>query len=140
MIAQQARPDRLGGNYWRLFTATSVSNLGDGLMLVAVPWLASTITRDPMQIALVTLATRLPWLLFSLPAGVLTDRFDRRHLVAWMDVLRCAAILAFGCVVLANQAALASPEDIAAGAAQPAGDRTPLLIARYATALLIGCA
>lgn len=72
-----ARP-RLGANYWRLFSASALANLGDGLMSVAVVWLASALTRDATSIALVGLASRLPWLLFSLPAGVLSDRYDRR--------------------------------------------------------------
>ena len=78
----------LGRNYWKLWIASVVSNFGDGVAFIAYPWLASAITRDPVQIALVAVATRLPWLVFSLPAGVITDRVDRRKLVAWMDVVR----------------------------------------------------
>lgn len=71
-----------------LFSATAISNLGDGVSALAFPWLASLITRDPTLIALVAFATRLPWLLFALPAGVLTDRADRRRLMVQADVFR----------------------------------------------------
>jgi MFS family permease len=131
---------RLGGNYWKLFSASTVANLGDGLMAVAIPWLASAITRDPLQIALVALATRVPWLLFSLPAGVITDRFDRRRLVAMMDVARCVAIFAFAAVVMVNQGNLSSPEAIADGSADPPGNAFVLLALLYVTALLVGFA
>ena len=69
--ADHAGPMRtpLGLNYWRLWIASVISNLGDGISGVAYPWLASAVTRDPVHIALVGVATRLPWLLFSLPAG-----------------------------------------------------------------------
>jgi len=77
----------LGRNYWKLWTASVISNLGDGVAFIAYPWLASAVTRDPVQIALVAVATRVPWLVFTLPAGVITDRIDRRRLVAWMDVI-----------------------------------------------------
>jgi hypothetical protein len=30
--------------------------------------------------------SRLPWLVFTLFAGVLTDRFNRKHIVAAMNV------------------------------------------------------
>lgn len=50
-----------------------VPNLGDGVAGVAYPWLASAVTRDPLQIALIGVANRLPWLLFSLPAGVIVS-------------------------------------------------------------------
>jgi MFS family permease len=76
------------GRYWRLWGAVASSNLGDGLVSLAFPWLASLLTRDPMAIAGVALATRLPWLLFSLQAGVLGDRLDRRRLMVSANTMR----------------------------------------------------
>ena len=75
-------------NFQRLFWATGITNLGDGISAMAVPWLAATITRDPCLVALVTFAMRMPWLLFSLPAGVVIDRADRRRLILRADILR----------------------------------------------------
>ncbi|MEM7440686.1 MAG: MFS transporter [Pseudomonadota bacterium] len=75
-------------NFRLLFSASAISNLGDGVSALAFPWLATLITKDPTLIALVAAATRLPWLLFALPAGVLTDRADRRRLMIMADLLR----------------------------------------------------
>ncbi len=72
----------------RLFFASSITNLGDGVSVLAFPWLASLITRDPFLISLVGFATRLPWLLFTLPAGVITDRANRLRLIVNADLLR----------------------------------------------------
>src|SRR4029077_8548200 len=69
---------RLGASYHKLFISTTISNIGDGMSLIAYPWLASAITRTPLLIAAVALVQRLPWLVFTLPAGVITDRVDRR--------------------------------------------------------------
>jgi len=80
--------EKLGISYWKLWSATAISNLGDGVSTVAYPWLASATTRSPMLIALVPLAQRLPWLIFTLPAGVITDRYDRRKIIVAMDFLR----------------------------------------------------
>lgn len=130
----------LGRNYWKLFSASVMTNLGDGLMSVALVWLASAITRDALLIALVGLASRLPWLLFSLPAGVITDRFDRRHLVAWMDVARVVVIAGFAVVVLLHQEGLPTPEQLASGEV-PASDSSGLLLAMLClVSLLLGCA
>ena len=71
-----------------LFSATAVSNLGDGVSALAFPWLATLITRDPALVALVAFATTLPWLLFSVPVGVLVDRYDRRLLMVRADLFR----------------------------------------------------
>ena len=77
---------KLGKNYWRLWTAHATSNLGDGLATVAFPWLASAVTRDPFLIAFIAVMSRLPWLIFTLPAGVITDRFDRKKIIVAMDL------------------------------------------------------
>jgi len=84
---------KLGKNYWRLWTAHATSNLGDGLATVAFPWLASAVTRDPFLIALITVMSRLPWLIFTLPAGVITDRFDRKKIIVAMDIAQGALAL-----------------------------------------------
>jgi hypothetical protein len=62
----------LGPGYVKLWTASAVSNLGDGVDIVALPLLAATLTKNPVAFAGVTLASRLPWLLIALPAGVLS--------------------------------------------------------------------
>ncbi|MEM7378725.1 MAG: MFS transporter [Pseudomonadota bacterium] len=90
LSAQQRR------NYRALVAASALSNLADGLLIVALPWLASELTRDPVLIALVTAATRLPWLLLTLPAGLMSDRMARVPLLRWADRARAllAAVLA----------------------------------------------
>lgn len=129
----------LGANYRKLFTSATAANLGDGLMAVALVWLASAVTRDALAIAAVGVASRIPWLVFSLPAGVITDRFDRRKLVAWMDVSRVVVVAALGVLVLRHQDGLPTPGELAAGAPEPASG--PLLIvALCVAALLLGCA
>jgi MFS family permease len=81
-------------NYRLLFGAGALTNLGDGMVALALPWLATLMTRDPLAIAAVAAAGRLPWLFFSIPAGVIVDRTDRRKLIARADLLRAAIVLA----------------------------------------------
>ena len=71
---------QLGAPFRLLWSATWLSNLGDGIALVAVPLAAASLTRDPLLIAAVASAQRLPWLLFVLVSGVIVDRSDRRRL------------------------------------------------------------
>ena len=88
-------------NYHLLFVGSAGSNLGDGIALLAFPWLATLISRDPVHIAMVAMAARLPWFLFSLPAGVLIDRSDRQSLLVGSDSLRTLLSLAVVFFVLA---------------------------------------
>jgi MFS family permease len=79
---------------------------------VAYPWLASAVTRNPILVALVAVAQRLPWLVFTLPAGVITDRVDRRRAMFTMDMLRGLLTLAVAFAVLAEQGALPGPDQL----------------------------
>jgi len=81
-------------NYRLLFGAGALTNLGDGLVALALPWLATLMTRDPIAIATVAAAVRLPWLLFALPAGVIIDQTDQRRLIARVDMLRAGIVFA----------------------------------------------
>lgn len=79
---------RRNRNYRLLISSTALSNLGDGVSVLALPWLASLISRDPLHIAIVAFASRLPWMLIALPAGVITDRVNRQKLIIRSDLAR----------------------------------------------------
>lgn len=135
---EKAPRTRLSRNYWRLWTASVISNLGDGIAAIAYPWLASAVTRDPVLIALIAVAQRLPWLFFTLPAGVITDRSDRRTVMVAMDVTRAALTGVIAFAVLSAQSGLPSPEALAAGAAVQSNLGLYLIL--VAAALLMGMA
>jgi MFS family permease len=128
---------RLGTDYSKLFSASAVSNLGDGIGAIAYPWLASAITRNPFLIALVAVVQRLPWLLFSLPAGVITDRHDRRTLMVWSNVARGGLTAFVAVVVLIRADALPGP-DAVADAATVVGTDMVLYALVLAATLLLG--
>ncbi len=86
--------DRRGadGAFGRLWAAGAVSNIGDGVMVAALPLLATTLTDDARLVALVPAAARLPWLVVALPAGVLVDRGDRRRLILAANAVRAVLV------------------------------------------------
>jgi len=98
----QPRPVPLGRGYWGLWAATGVSSLGDGMVILALPLLAASITRDGLALAGVLVAARLPWLLVSLPLGALADRQDRRRMAVTVEVARMTVLLAFGVALAAG--------------------------------------
>ncbi|MFM7351174.1 MAG: MFS transporter [Actinomycetota bacterium] len=108
---------KLGKNYWRLWTAHATSNLGDGLATVAFPWLASAVTRDPFLIALITVMNRLPWLIFTLPAGVITDRFDRKKIIVAMDIAQGALALVLAGAIYLERNSLPALNNLTASTA-----------------------
>jgi MFS family permease len=96
----------LGPDFAKLWTASTVSNLGDGVTLVAGPLLAASLTRNPLLVAALTFAQRLPWLLFSLLSGALVDRLDRRRVMVAADLFRAAVIGLLGLAVLLDAASI----------------------------------
>jgi hypothetical protein len=44
-------PDRLGLPFWKLWSASSLSNLADGLVKIALPLVAVTLTDSPGLVA-----------------------------------------------------------------------------------------
>jgi MFS family permease len=76
------------------------------MYLAALPLLAATLTRDPLPVSVVTFAGWLPWLLFSLPAGALVDRLDRRRVMWTVDATRAAVVAALTVAVLAGWAGI----------------------------------
>lgn len=118
----KSRPYRL------LFSATAVSNLGDGVSALAFPWLATLITRDPALIALVAFATRLPWLLLSIPAGIIIDRHDRRLLMVRADLFRL--LITAGVIALIYSVP----------SFPPSGDALTYILALSGLAFLLGSA
>jgi Na+/melibiose symporter-like transporter len=93
-------------NFRLLWGATALSNLGDGLRLVAMPLLAITVTSDPRLIAGVTVAQRLPWLFFILLGGALADRYDRRLLRMWLDVARALVMSVLVAAIVLDQTSI----------------------------------
>jgi MFS family permease len=82
----------LGPAYQRVWWANTVSSVGDGAVTAALPLLAVTITKDPRLIALVSAAFFLPWLLLSLPAGAVADRYDRVALMWRAQAIQCVVV------------------------------------------------
>lgn len=95
---------RLPPAYWRLWTASTISNLGDGVFIVALPLFAARLTRSELSIAFIGVVGALPWLVLSLPIGAVVDRVDHRRLMVRADVFRAAVIGAVTIAVAAGEA------------------------------------
>lgn len=126
-----ARYDQTG-QFPKFIAASGLSNLADGIAVVVWAWVASLLSRDPLLIALMPVALRLPWFLLALPAGIITDRVDRRHLILAMDIIR-TVVFCIAAFVIWSALPLQNPAD--------KGTATPgLFLALVGCALLVGSA
>ncbi len=83
-----------------LWTANVLSNTGGWMATTGAAWEMTSLTQEPIFVALLSAAGTLPMFLFCFFAGVLADRFDRRRYIivcqVWMmGVAAALAVLAF---------------------------------------------
>jgi len=75
-------------DYMLLWGGQVVSVLGGGISGIAFPLLVLALTHSPAQAGLVGAFGGLPYLVLSLPAGALVDRWDRKRVMILCDVGR----------------------------------------------------
>ncbi|WP_233621711.1 MFS transporter [Amycolatopsis sp. WAC 04182] len=89
----------LGSAYRRLWSASGLSNLADGIVKIALGLVAVQFTRSPALIAGLAFVSSLPWLLFALHAGVLADRVDRRRAMLAANLVRAGLLAALAVAI-----------------------------------------
>lgn len=80
----------LGKDFSRIWSASLITNLVDGVLRLSAPLLAVSLTEDPVLIGLMTALGLLPWLFFAIPIGAYVDRVDRRKALVGGNMLRSA--------------------------------------------------
>ena len=83
-----------------LWSGMTVSLVGDGIFLVAMAWQAYELWNAPAALALLGVGMTIPTIAFLLPAGVMSDRFDRRTIMLYADVGRALVIAALAALSL----------------------------------------
>jgi MFS family permease len=86
----------------RLLIGEFVSSIGDWLYLVALVVLVYEETQDPIMLGIVGAARMLPYIVLSIPAGIITDRFDRRYVLLVSDLARGACMLVLAVLVASH--------------------------------------
>lgn len=84
------------------WAAQFLSALIGGVLRFAFIWLAIDISTSSNAAGLMGIAIGIPGLFVTLPAGVWSDRMDRRKLVTWVNIFGTAVLLALAALILAN--------------------------------------
>ncbi len=79
-------------DYMLLWSGQLISNLGTGMSGVAFPLLVLAITGSAAQAGLLGAFETVPYLFFSLPAGALVDRWDRKRVMVVCDAGRALSL------------------------------------------------
>ena len=70
-------------NFRLLWTGAIVSSTGDFLEIVALNWLVYELTNSPFYLGVFNLARSLPVFFFTMIAGALADKYERRKLMIY---------------------------------------------------------
>ncbi len=83
----------------RLLAGEFISGIGDWLYLIAILVVVYAETSSPVLLGIVGAARILPYVLLSVPAGIVADRFDRRMVLLVTDVARGILMLVLAAAV-----------------------------------------
>lgn len=96
-----------GKLFSQLWLANGAANLGDGIARLALPLLVLGQGGSATSVAAIAVAGRAPWLIGSLPAGLIVDRLDRRRLAIAANLIR--VVLLGAVALLASAGPVAVP-------------------------------
>jgi predicted MFS family arabinose efflux permease len=85
-------PLRRNREFRLLWSGQAISQLGSQISLVAYPLLALAVTGSPAKAGLVGFALNVPIAVLALPAGMVADRVNRKHLMVATDGVRGLAL------------------------------------------------
>ncbi|WIG59530.1 MAG: hypothetical protein OJF49_002277 [Ktedonobacterales bacterium] len=83
-----------------LWIGQTISAVGDGAFLIALPWTVLILTHSATAMGLVSIAGMLPRVAFLLVGGVAADRFSRRRILLYSDAGRAMAVLGVAALAL----------------------------------------
>ncbi|MGF1669784.1 MAG: MFS transporter [Balneolaceae bacterium] len=90
---------RFNHNYRRLWFSQIISNFGDWFGILAVYAIIQRFSGSELLLGLIIVVKMLSLASFSPIAGFITDRFNRRQLMIWCDILRGLIVLGFLLIV-----------------------------------------
>ena len=75
-------------NFALMWLGHLISHAGDAVFMIALPWLMLDITGSKSLTSLVSMSAYLPAVLFGLFAGIVVDRYNRKLIMIYSDILR----------------------------------------------------
>ncbi len=80
-------------DFMKLWSGQTISQFGDEITMLAIPLLAIEILgAGALEMGILGVVRFLPWIFFTLPAGVWVDRMRRRPILIGADVARAALL------------------------------------------------
>lgn len=100
--ARKSQKSGLNGDFWKYWTGQTISNLGSSITLFALPLLVYKLTGSALNLGITTAAEFLPYLLFGLALGAVTDRVNRKRMMLLTDLGRALVVASISLMALSG--------------------------------------
>ncbi|MDW8031793.1 MAG: MFS transporter [Candidatus Bipolaricaulota bacterium] len=90
-------------NFTLLWGGQAISQLGNSVFYVAFIWIVVELTGSATAVGGLLIASQVPALACQLVSGVIVDRYDRRWIAFWTDLIRGILIAGLGFAILAGR-------------------------------------
>src|SRR6476660_10449207 len=91
------------GAFRRYIIGTSISDTGTWMQIMAQGWVMSTLTDKAIMLGMVNFAAGLPMIFLTMFGGSMADRFDKRPILVWTQVVQIALAVLVGILIFSGR-------------------------------------
>ena len=91
------------GPFRRYIIGTSISDTGTWMQIMAQGWIMSTLTNKAIMLGMVNFAAGLPMIFLTMFGGAAADRFDKRRILVWTQVVQIALAVLIGILIFTGR-------------------------------------
>ena len=91
------------GPFRRYLIGTSISDTGTWMQVMAQGWIMSTLTDKAIMLGMVNFAAGLPMIFLTMFGGSAADRFDKRRILIWTQVVQIVLALVIGWLIFSGR-------------------------------------
>jgi MFS family permease len=93
-------------NYSLFFTGQSISQIGTWMQRTGVSWVVYSMTHSAFMLGVTVFASQFPSFLFSLPGGIVSDRYDRHKLLLITQTASMIQAILLAALMLSHHGAI----------------------------------
>lgn len=87
-------------NFLLLFLGGIVSRIGSGIHHIGLVWYIMELSNSGLAVGTIMMLSTLPGVILGPFSGVLVDRFNRKQIIIWMDIIRGLIVLGMSLMII----------------------------------------
>src|SRR5438477_5552281 len=94
------------GPFRRYIIGSVISDTGTWMQIMAQGWVMSTLTNKAIMLGMVNFAAGLPMLCLTMFGGSAADRYDKRRILIWTQIVQIALAIVLGLLIYSQRVQL----------------------------------